>query len=142
MNLVPGTAPRRGRRCRLFALCLLALGLGPLAPTMAGIARAGQVEIVAVETAVEGNGRMSFAVTLRHDDTGWEHYADRWEVRLVDGTVLGYRVLLHPHVNEQPFTRSLGGVEIPADMDRVFVHAHDKLDGWSEQAYEVILPAR
>jgi len=47
-----------------------------------------------------------FDVTLSHADTGWEDYADGWRVELEDGTVLGTRVLGHPHVNEQPFTRS------------------------------------
>ena len=137
MNAGPAIRPRKARR-----RCLPAFGIGLLVLGAAAQARAGEVEIVAVDTAVEGDGRFGFDVTLRHADSGWEHYADRWEVRLVDGTVLGRRVLLHPHVNEQPFTRSLGGVAIPVDVDRVFVHAHDKLDGWSRQAYEVTLPAR
>ena len=40
------------------------------------------------------------------DVTGWEHYANKWDVVGPDDTILGTRVLLHPHVNEQPFTRS------------------------------------
>lgn len=45
-------------------------------------------------------------VTVRHPDTGWDHYADVWRVYLPDGTLLAERVLLHPHETEQPFTRS------------------------------------
>ncbi|MEM7643100.1 MAG: hypothetical protein AAF366_11285, partial [Pseudomonadota bacterium] len=59
-----------------------------------------------------------------------EHYADGWEVLGPDGARLGYRELLHPHVTEQPFTRSLSGVEIPEGVERVTVRAHDNVDGW------------
>jgi len=53
-----------------------------------------------------------FDVTIRHPDTGWDHYADGWRVLDMDGNELGMRVLHHPHETEQPFTRSLGGVVI------------------------------
>jgi len=77
--------------------------------------------------------------TLRHGDTGWDHYADIW--RLVDdaGKELGKRVLLHPHENEQPFTRSLHGITIPSDTQIVYVEAHDTVHGWSQQRIRVDL---
>ena len=68
-------------------------------------------------------------VTLSHPDTGWEHYADKWVVLTPDGQVLGERVLLHPHEDEQPFTRSLGGVAIPPGTDEVLVQAEDSVHG-------------
>lgn len=71
----------------------------------------------------------TFSVTLRHADTGWDHYADGWGVYLPDGTELGYRVLAHPHVNEQPFTRSLSGVVIPQGTDFVVVIPKDSVHG-------------
>jgi hypothetical protein len=60
--------------------------------------------------------RYTFAVKIRSDDTGWDQYADRWEV--LNGTrgIIYQRVLGHPHVNEQPFTRSLNGMKVPADI--------------------------
>ncbi|MCP5071853.1 MAG: hypothetical protein GY947_00975 [Rhodobacteraceae bacterium] len=70
-----------------------------------------------------------FSVTLRHLDTGWGHYADGWGVYTEDGTELGYRVLAHPHVNEQPFTRSLGGIEIPESVKRVVIVPRDSVHG-------------
>ncbi len=75
-------------------------------------------------------GVYHFAVTVAHADAGWEHYADKWDVVAPDGTVLGTRTLFHPHDNEQPFTRSLGGVEIPDTADYVMVRAHDKVHGY------------
>lgn len=78
------------------------------------------------------------AVTLRHADSGWEHYADGWRVVTKDGEVLGHRTLFHPHVNEQPFTRS-HRITIPSNIKRVFVEAHDKESGWSSQRLAVQL---
>ena len=46
-------------------------------------------------------------------DSGWDHYANRWEVLEPEGQVIATRTLLHPHVDEQPFTRSLSGIHIP-----------------------------
>jgi hypothetical protein len=93
----------------------------------AGLAVAGEADVVAVEAVEESAGTWRFDVTVAHADEGWDHYADRWEVLAPDGRVLGTRVLLHPHVGEQPFTRSLGGVAIPQEIDRVTVRAHDSV---------------
>ena len=71
-----------------------------------------------------------FDVTLAHGDTGWDHYADGWDIQTVDGMQIGYRELLHPHEQEQPFTRSLGNVEIPDGVDTVLIRAHCSVDGW------------
>ncbi|UWR11629.1 hypothetical protein [Sulfitobacter mediterraneus] len=73
----------------------------------------------------------TFDVTLRHGDTGWDDYADAWRVLDKDGKVLGLRNLAHPHVNEQPFTRSLSGVSIPSNVSEVAVQARDSVGGWS-----------
>ena len=81
----------------------------------------------------------SFSVTLSHGDTGWEDYADGWRVVSQDGTVLGVRELLHPHVNEQPFTRSLSSVSIPDGTTSVFIEARTNVDGWGEARFEMAL---
>ena len=80
-----------------------------------------------------------FSVTLRHPDSGWDHYADGWEVLSPDGSSLGVRKLLHPHVTEQPFTRSLGNVTIAADTDHVIIRAHCNVDGWADDSFELVL---
>ena len=85
------------------------------------------------EARATSNGSdWTFSVTLRHGDTGWDDYADGWRVVLEDGTELGLRVLHHPHVNEQPFTRSLGGVSIPAGTETVYIEARTSTDGWGK----------
>ena len=40
------------------------------------------------------------------------------------------RLLLHPHVGEQPFTRSQSGIVIPPGIIKVTVRAHDLVDGY------------
>ena len=92
-------------------------------------ALAGEADVLKVEALPEAGGTWVFRVTVAHADTGWDHYADRWEVLAPDGTVLGTRVLLHPHETEQPFTRALGGVETPAGATQVTVRAHDSMHG-------------
>ena len=104
---------------------------------VSGAVHAGDVEIVKV--AMKASGEQWRAnVTLKHADTGWEHYADAWRVMTEEGKLLGTRVLYHPHVNEQPFTRSLS-LAIPKDMGVVYVEAHDKVHGWSKQRVRVDL---
>jgi hypothetical protein len=82
----------------------------------------------------------TFNVTIRHTDTGWEDYADSWRIKDMSGTILGERALAHPHVDEQPFTRSLSGVKIPAGVDKVVIEAHDTVNGWASGEKVVTLP--
>lgn len=104
---------------------------------------AGEVEVVDVAVTPDGAGRYRFDVTLRHADSGWDHYANRWEVLDPDsGEILATRVLFHPHVNEQPFTRSLGGVKIPAGLSTVRVRGHDKVHGYGGPELTVAIPER
>ncbi len=104
------------------------------------LAPAGDVSIVDVR--VECAGSCTFSVTLEHADEGWNHYADRWDVVTLDGKLLKSRVLHHPHENEQPFTRSLSGVEIPADAEQVRIRARDSKHGYSPREVVVDLPGR
>jgi hypothetical protein len=105
---------------------------------LASPAIADPPEIVAVSADRQGD-IWRFDVTLRHPDTGWEHYADGWEVLTPDGTRLGFRELFHPHVNEQPFTRSLVGVAIPGAVTQVQIRARCKVDGWADETVTVEL---
>jgi hypothetical protein len=97
--------------------------------------------------AVENEDRSwTFSVTVEHPDTGWEDYADGWDVVLPDGTVIKpnpedafTRVLLHPHENEQPFTRSQSGILLPEGTTQVTVRAHDLVDGFGGQEVVVQL---
>lgn len=104
------------------------------------LALAGEADVVGVKVSQSGPGVYRFDVSVAHDDEGWDHYANKWDIVALDGTVLGTRVLLHPHVGERPFTRSLGGVEIPADMQQVSVRAHDLVHGYGGAEIVVDIP--
>jgi len=101
--------------------------------------QAGKADVVEASARAAGNGSWSFAVTVKHADSGWSHYADNFEILGPDGTLLGRRVLVHPHVNEQPFTRSLGGVKIPEDVKKVHIRAHDKVHGFGGREIDLTL---
>jgi len=99
--------------------------------------QAGDVEIVKVELRNNtGGDNWTFHVTLKHADSGWDHYADAWRIVTEDGTVLGKRVLFHPHENEQPFTRSLSDVKLGGNAI-IYVEAHDKVHGWSKDKVKI-----
>lgn len=86
---------------------------------------AGESDVIEVSVRHSGSNTFSFDVTIRHNDEGWEHYVNKWEVLSPDGKVLGARKLWHPHVDEQPFTRGLSGVKIPANITHVIIRSHD-----------------
>jgi hypothetical protein len=97
---------------------------------LATTAQAQEPEITKV-TAIELGNAWRFDVSILHPDTGWKHYADGWRVLGMGGTELGMRVLGHPHENEQPFTRSLSGVQIPQGIKQVQIQARDLPGGWN-----------
>jgi hypothetical protein len=99
---------------------------------------AAQVDIRHAEFT-EQNSTWTVSTTLHHIDTGWEEYADAWRIVTVDGHVLATRVLYHPHVDEQPFTRSLNQVRLPPGLTTVFIEAHCKAHGWSNDRLQVYL---
>lgn len=97
-----------------------------------GVASAGNAVVEKVVARQAGDGTWRFDVTVRHTDEGWDHYANAFVVETLEGAELGTRVLLHPHVNEQPFTRSLNGVAVPAEARAVNVRAVDSVHGPGE----------
>ncbi|MDH3579991.1 MAG: hypothetical protein OEM91_05115 [Hyphomicrobiales bacterium] len=101
---------------------------------------AGEADVVGVKIAKESAGSYRFDVTVRHDDKGWDHFANRWDVVAPDGTVLGTRVLAHPHETEQPFTRSLAGVRIPDGIGMVTLRAHDSVHKYGGAEMRVDVP--
>ena len=106
----------------------------------ATIAGAGEAHVEAVKVSPAGENRYRFEVTVRHADEGWDHYADRFEIVDGDGHVRGTRVLYHPHVDEQPFTRSLDGVSLPPEVTTVTVRAHDSRHGLGGRQMSVPVP--
>jgi len=102
------------------------------------IAQANEVDVVDVSIESIGDQRYRINVTLLHEDAGWDHYANRWDVLDETGELLGSRVLAHPHDNEQPFTRSLT-LTIPANVKKITIRANDSVHetGGAEMSIEV-----
>src|SRR5690606_9647044 len=103
-------------------------------------------DVASVRAVENADGTWTFHVTVAHPDTGWDDYADGWDVVLPDGTVVKpdaespfTRLLLHPHENEQPFTRNQSNIVIPDDVSEVRVRAHDLVDGFGGQEVVVDL---
>lgn len=113
------------------ACCLLSLPC---------LSRANEADIIKVDVRKSSADSYDFNVTVLHKDTGWKHYADKWDIVGKDGTVFGTRSLLHPHVSEQPFTRSLSNVQIPASFKSVTVRAHDSVHEYGGEIIKVQLP--
>lgn len=103
-------------------------------------AQGGEAAVVDATLTPSGDGTWRIDVTVAHADEGWDHYADAWEVLAPDGTVLGTRTLLHPHETEQPFTRSLAGLELPADVAEVTIRAHDGVHGYGGAELTLAVP--
>lgn len=94
---------------------------------------AAAADIISVEATGEPNN-YQFAVEIASPDQGCSQYADWWEVLAEDGSLRYRRVLLHSHVDEQPFVRSGGPVPIAPD-EVVIVRAHMHPSGYGGQVF-------
>lgn len=101
-------------------------------------------EVLSVNVSGSENA-YQFSVEIRSPDKGCEQYADWWEVLSPDGDLLYRRILLHSHVNEQPFKRSGGPVAMGADtvvIVRAHMHPHGyggtALKGSLEKGFEPV----
>jgi hypothetical protein len=103
-----------------------------LAPTSSPLAKSApgnsQADVLSVNVSGEQRA-YNFSVTISSPDEGCNQYADWWEVVSQDGELLYRRILLHSHVNEQPFSRSGGPVPIDAESI-VLVRAHMHPSGY------------
>jgi len=99
---------------------------------------ANEVKIVDVKASCHDyndNKICNFNVTLKHEDIGWKHFANKWEVYTPNNKLLAKRTLHHPHVNEQPFTRGISNVKIPKGLKKVHIKAHDSVHGYSKDVF-------
>lgn len=106
----------------------LMIGFASVLTLLAGSALAGPAEVIEAQATQTRDQSWRISATIKHADTGWDHYANGFEVLAPDGTLLATRVLHHPHVNEQPFTRSVS-VAIPKGVSYVSIRAIDSVHG-------------
>jgi hypothetical protein len=127
----------------------VALGVGGCSGGADGTDRAATEEVSeqrypdVLEAELEPSGdawRLSATISSPYDTP--DRYADAFRVLTPDGEELGVRELLHDHADEQPFTRSLDGLEIPADVAEVIVEGRDQRHGWGGETVRVPVPGR
>jgi len=98
-------------------------------------------DVVDVVVDTDGDRAFHFATTLSSPYDSPARYADAWRVTSTDRSVVyGIRELAHDHADEQPFTRSLSGVEIPDSVSEVLVEGRDQVNGWGGATLVVSLP--
>ncbi len=100
---------------------------------------AGEAHVLNVKIERMADNSLTVYATVQHDDEGWKHYADRWEILDMQGNLLDTRVLMHPHT-EEPFTRSLPRVKIPAETKKIRVRAHDNIHGYGGREIVTEIP--
>jgi len=92
---------------------------------------ASEADVIDAKVIRGDDGSFTFNVTVRHEDEGWNHYADHWLILDNDEQVIAARKLMHPHVKEQPFTRSLSYIQIPDEVTEVTIRAHCSVDNYT-----------
>jgi hypothetical protein len=99
-------------------------------------------DVMAAKVTPRGGGRFDFDVTISSPYDTAQRYADGFRVVGAKGEVYGERKLLHDHADEQPFTRDLHGVAVPAGVRTVIVEARDRAHGYGGRKLEIALPGR
>ena len=106
------------------------------------LAQAGKAAVLDATVTANPNGTYGISATVFHKDDGWSHYADKFDILTPDNRVIATRVLYHPHVGEQPFTRSIGNVQVPVGITEIVIRAHDNIHGDGERTFTAKLPRR
>ncbi len=134
---MPQTMPR----IRILALAMAAVAVVTTAnPAWSHDQR--YPDVLAVKVRPGGAGSFDFDVTISSPYDKPQRYADAFRAAGKDGRVFGERVLLHDHADEQPFTRDLYGVTIPAEIRMIVIQARDQKFGYGGRVVEVALPGR
>ena len=99
-------------------------------------------DVLAAKVQARANNSFDFDVTLSSPYDTPQRYADAFRVMGKDGVFYGERVLFHDHASEQPFTRDLYGVKVPAGVRVVVIQGRDQKFGYGGKTVEAVLPGR
>lgn len=99
-------------------------------------------DVLSAKVTARGAQTFDFDVTVSSPYDTPQRYADAFRVMGKDHKVFGERILFHDHAGEQPFTRDLYGVKIPAGVRTVIIQARDQRFGYGGKSLEVALPGR
>ena len=97
-------------------------------------------DVLEAELESSGGDTWALSVTISSPYDSPERYADGWRVLAPNGDVLGKHELMHDHANEQPFTRSQSGLEIPQDVQEITVEARDLKNGYGGETVTIPVP--
>ncbi len=137
--MVPTTT--RSLPALMLALTLALGGCGDTSEGLDTDSGAAYPDVTAVEIGEDGQ-TYTLDVTMSSPYDSPERYADGWRVLDEEGDVLGEMELTHDHANEQPFTRSQTGLEIPEDVRTVTVEGRDSQNGYGGGTVEATVPGR
>ena len=98
-------------------------------------------DVIGGEIMAEDDGTWTVRATISSPYDTPQRYADAWRVLDPDGNVLGVRELAHDHASEQPFTRALAGVDVPAGVATLTLEGRDRANGWGGGTFDLDLPA-
>jgi hypothetical protein len=98
-------------------------------------------DVIDVQLRSAGERTYDVAVTISSPYDTPERYADGWRVLDPEGNVLGTHMLMHDHANEQPFTRTQRGLQIPEGVTEVTVEGRDQQYGYGGGTLTVDVPA-
>lgn len=93
-----------------------------------------EAKIVSVNITGE-TANYTFNVGVSSPDTGCNQYANWWEIVTEEGVLVYRRILMHSHVNEQPFVRS-GSAINATENQTLIVRAHMSNSGYGTQVYK------
>jgi hypothetical protein len=135
---------RRAGPAAGLALCLVIAGGLAQPIDVRAQTKADQAfpDIIAAKITPRGGMRFDFDVTVSSPYDTAARYADAFRVKAPDGRVLGERILLHDHADEQPFTRELTGVAIAVEINEVTIEGRDLKNGWGGKTLLVRIPGR
>lgn len=125
-----------------FAVAVAVAGINMAVAQSAGLMNQKFPDVIDVRVHVRSDNRFDFDATISSPYDTPQRYADAFRVMSTEGIQFGERHLFHDHANQQPFTRDLYGVAIPAGINTVVIQARDKKHGYGGKTLHVTLPGR
>lgn len=125
-----------------LAIAVAVAGVNMEAVQAAGMTNQKYPDVIDVRVHARSDGLFDFDATISSPYDTPQRYADAFRVMSTEGMQFGERTLFHDHASEQPFTRDLYGVAIPAGINTVVIQARDKKYGYGGKTLHVTLPGR
>lgn len=125
-----------------WAIAATVAGMNMATAQSAGLMNQKYPNVIDVRVHARSDNRFDFDATIASPYDTPQRYADAFRVMSTEGVQFGERTLLHDHASEQPFTRDLYGVAIPAGINAVVIQARDKKYGYGGKTLHVTLPGR